>query len=98
MKLPNLRQRRADRIAHELLAEIRHLNLEDRDWRLVRETLQDVLERNGAHIMTDADRAEMGLEPRDNEGWTPSERVKLEIEHRDAMMTMASIMVPRDVL
>jgi hypothetical protein len=71
----NLRRRRMEVLVGAIMEEMRHAIpsefLED-----VHHALADVLFKNGAYIMTDADRSEFGLEPRDELGWTVSERVQ----------------------
>ena len=56
----------------------------------VSDRLYSVLYANGASLITDEDRAEIGLEPRDELGWTPSERVRAEQVRIETMQLMAA--------
>lgn len=63
---------KAKQLASALMQAIDDL-VEDKSevyWRLVK-----ALADNGAAFTTDEERATMGLEPRDGDGWTASERV-----------------------
>src|SRR5690554_1087736 len=70
----NFRRRRAEALTAALMCEIDDV-LPEYDREAVRARMLKVLHDNGAAWVTDEDRRAMGLEPRDGEGWTPSERV-----------------------
>lgn len=85
----DFRRRRAEYLTAAIMDELKDILQPYSDDRLldhVYERLCRVLYENGAHIMTDRDRAEAGLEPRDDLGWTPSERVAYEKARREAML------------
>lgn len=52
--------------------------------------LLETLYRNGAYIMTDKDREELGLEPHDGMGWKLSERLEAKIRRQQAMLAMVN--------
>lgn len=81
----NLRRNRARQLAAEIFRELEHV-LTDTEKAAVRNILVEVLHRNGACIETDALRADLGKEPRDNFGWTPSERLRQQDEKREILM------------
>jgi hypothetical protein len=93
--LIDLRRRRMDQLLYAIMREITH-DIPPEFHRFLHHSLETVLHENGAHIMTDQDRADFGLEPRDGLGWTPSERVKLEHEKIAAMYQMQNIIVTKD--
>ena len=80
-------------IAHAIFAEIRDLLPHDVQGD-VHERLLATLHRNGVLLVRDEERGRMGLEPCDEKGWTPSERVKFEKDRLEAMYSMATIIVP----
>jgi hypothetical protein len=59
--------------------------------REIQERLFAALERNGAYVMTDEDRAKAGLEPRDGRGWTPSELIAERQAYQDALMRISGV-------
>ncbi len=60
----------------------------------IHDALMTVLERNGACIMTDKDRVEMKLEPRDALGWTQSEQLQYKTRMIEDLYAMQAIYVP----
>ncbi|MCP4933516.1 MAG: hypothetical protein GY927_04765 [bacterium] len=54
-----------------------------------------MLHSNGACWTTEEERQKLGFEPRDELGWTPSERVEYENKRREALqMTLATPFFP----
>ncbi len=66
------RGRRADALAHAVMQEIGGMLQSDMK-RDAHRAIVDMLWRIGADVITDAERAEIGLETRDNMGWTARE-------------------------
>lgn len=87
---PDKRRMRAIHMTAAIMQEIEDLvDYQDARGRIY-DRLFDLFYENGASIMTDADRAKEGLEPRDAKGWTPSERVADKLRQAQAMQMMAS--------
>lgn len=86
----DLRRHRAMSFTAMLTEEIRHI-LPRESLREVHEHILDLMYRNGVAWTTDEDRAKMGLEPRDDLGWTPSERIKDENLRREAMFNIMAL-------
>ncbi len=83
------RKRRADALAHAVLQEIGDMLQPDMRRDATR-AIVDLLWRIGADIITDAERAEIGLPARDNLGWTAEE-----LSIREAHLNMAACqMIP----
>ena len=82
----------AQRIGHAIFEEIRDLLPRDVGDE-VHERLLATLYRNGVLLVREDERAKLGLEPCDDKGWTPSERVKFEQDRISAMLEMASFVV-----
>ena len=89
----NLRRRRAQELMWTIMHELDDV-LPYELHRDVCDRLQWTLVQNGAYIMTDADRADAGLEPRDDKGWTFSERVQEKLNRQQAMLAMLAPFVP----
>jgi hypothetical protein len=86
---PNVRSRRADNLAHEVMAIVsRALDRHPRQdaEREIFHELSETFRQQGVEIITDADRAAAGLPARDGHGWTPAELLALE-NHRITAMT-----------
>lgn len=92
IEMSDLRRYRAQHFAAAIMREIQDV-VSDADYAAIHDRLLHVLHQNGAEIMTDQTRAEMGLEPRDNLGWTPSERVRHEQEKQRLMLCMAPLFI-----
>jgi hypothetical protein len=58
--------------------------------------IQDALYRNGVLLTTDDERAKLGLEPRDSQGWTYSERVQAKDRYIEAMASLQMTIVKPD--
>lgn len=86
----DLRRKRAEALAAALMQEIDDV-LGDYDRGPVYDRLRHVLYMNGAAWTTDEDRAAHGLEPRDELGWTPSERVKHEQQRIEMLYSIAAL-------
>ena len=94
LDVSNKRLLRAKQLAAEIIREIEDVSDPKTNLSAVYNSLLDVLYANGASWITDQDRAEMGLEPRDDKGWTPSERIKLEQDRSNAMFHASRIFMP----
>lgn len=86
------RKLEAQAIGHAIFAEIRDL-LPREVEAAVHERLLATLHRNGVLLVRENERGQLGLEPLDDKGWTPSERVKFEQDKIAAMHQMASFVV-----
>jgi hypothetical protein len=93
IEMQDIRARRARSLAHEVFREIEDL-LPQEVSREALHRLMLVFTANGASLLTDQDRAEMGLEPRDGLGWTPSERIRFHDEKISAMHALSRIVFP----
>ena len=71
---PNYRRERASAFAAVIMMEIRDV-VPNADLDAIHDRLFHVLFKNGAAWTTDEERAAIGFEPRDAEGWTPSDRI-----------------------
>jgi hypothetical protein len=95
----NLRQRRADALAHAIMHAIwphipdcDHTYRQHTRWK-ISEALRRLLMDEGVEVLTDHTRHELGLPPRDPDGWTADEivameRVRLELMLRPLHQTM----------
>lgn len=83
------RKHNAVALATALMCELDDV-LGDYDRRAVYDRLLTVLYENGAAWTTDEERAKLGLEPRDQLGWTPSERVAQ--EQRRLELTLSRVL------
>jgi hypothetical protein len=88
----DLRRRRMQQLVGAIMEEVGRTIPSDFQGDL-HDALAKVFHDNGAYIMTDQDRAEFGLEPRDYLGWTPSERVKAEADRRNIMLQMMNVSI-----
>ena len=82
--LLDLRRRHADAISHAIMREVRHLIPSDVGGEVF-EGIWEAIYRNGTMIISDKESAALGMEPKDERGWTPSDRVKFE-EDKIALM------------
>ncbi len=82
----NFRRARAQALAAALMDEVKDVLPGDFDQAAVYDRLLDVLYQNGAAWTTDEERRRYGLEPRDELGWTPSERVEWEQKKAEALL------------
>jgi hypothetical protein len=89
------RRHAAKVIGHAIFLEIRDLLPGDAEGE-IHERLLTTLYRNGVLLVRDDERKSLGLEPCDELGWTPSERVKFEQDRIAAMSEMASFVVKLD--
>ena len=81
----DVRRRRAESLAVAILREIDdHVARES--WRDIHHKLLDLLTMEGVEILTDADRATIGLPPRGPDGWTAEEIVALENHRLQALL------------
>ena len=88
---PDLRYHRAQQLTAAVFRELQD-DIPQEKHRDIHDKLLKLFHDNGWSIMTDEDRRESGLEPRDNHGWTPSERVRDEQRLNAAMLEMSSIL------
>ena len=89
----DFRLRKAQALTAALMREIEPYLPVDTRLGDVHDAMLDVLHANGAAWTTDEERAKMGLEPRDDIGWTPSERVRHEQDRIEAMQMLMSFVV-----
>lgn len=89
----NLRHRRAEAMAHGIMKELDRFipQLFQRD---AFNALMDVLCQSGVEILTDFDRHQMNLPPRDELGWTKEEIAAFEAVKLEAMTRPLTITVP----
>ena len=89
----DLRRRSADAISHALFDEIKHLLPSDIQSDVARE-LWEAIYRNGTMIISDKESQALGLERKDQQGWTSSERVQMQLDKIALMTQMVSLVVP----
>lgn len=89
-RMVDLRRRSADAISHALFDELRHLLPRDIERDVFRE-LWEAVYRNGTMIISDKEAERLGLERKDREGWTSSERVQMKLDREALMFQMANI-------
>ena len=83
----DLRRRRADALVAEIMSAIGPFLSHDRDAREdAARAVHRLLTSQGAYVMTDHERAEAGLPPRDDKGWTEAELRAYEASMLHAMM------------
>lgn len=85
----DLRRRHADAISNALFDEIRHLLPRDIEADVSR-TLWEAVYRNGTMLINDREAERLGLERKDRQGWTASERVKMEQDRVAEMYAKAN--------
>ncbi len=88
----NFRRHRAMQFTAALIEEIKDIVPPD-SLREVHEHIFELMYRNGAAWTTDEERVKMGLEPRDDLGWTPSERVAEEMRRQQAMLMISNTII-----
>ncbi len=81
----NVRRRRSDELVAVILDKIRPL-VEHEQMKDICYALGELFEKEGWEVITDLTRQEMGLSPRDGEGWTRAEIVALEMKRLEIMM------------
>lgn len=92
----NLRRKRAQSFAAALMDELKNTLPPETELSDVYYRLLEILEKNGACWTTDEERAAFGFEPRDDLGWTPSERVADEKRRLAAMqIAAAAVVIPK---
>lgn len=90
----NARQLRANALAANIIQELDpFLSTEHGARSMAFSALCDLLAQNGAAFTTDEERALMGLEARDQMGWTPSERIARKQRELEAMSMLARVAV-----
>ena len=89
MELLDRRRRELDILAHCIWREVERF-VPDEYSRDAFNAIYGAFVRNGALITTDAERERFGLESRDNQGWTFSERVKEDMLRTEAMQMLAA--------
>lgn len=88
----NHRKHDSQLIGRSIFSEIRDLLPSDVEGEVYKRLLE-TLYLNGVMLVRDDERAKLGLEPRDEKGWTPSERVKYEQDRVAAMYQVSSLAV-----
>lgn len=86
-RLINLRKRRAMQLLSELMHELSANNVQC-DMKALHDVMLEVFYRNGAYIMTDEGRASEGLPPRDDHGWTETDRLRRSREKHQAALSL----------
>lgn len=97
-KIPlyDLRRKRAMSLTVALMQEIRDLIPMEFDERSVGDRIFDVLYMNGAAWTTDEERSRFGFEPRDELGWTPSERVAQKQRELEVLQMLQTVVLKRE--
>ena len=86
-ELPDKRLAHISALVHAITTELEEfIPYEVRETFCVR--LEDVLFKNGMMLMGDDERAALGLEARDSQGWTYSERLQAKMDMRNALIMM----------
>lgn len=88
--LIDFRRRRAEAFAAALIQEVSDVLHEDLDCSAVFDRLFKVLHDNGACWTTEKERISYGFEPRDELGWSPSERIAQKQAEMQAMLTLTN--------
>jgi hypothetical protein len=89
----NLRKRRAQHFTATLMRDLMRV-LPDDCYDQVFEVLFESLSRNGACWTTDAERERLGFDPRDEAGWTMSERHESFLKLYEAHLKSMSAFIP----
>lgn len=92
---PDLRRMRAQQFTAAIFQELSDI-IPDDSHRTAHERLFQLFYDNGWAVTTDEERHAQGLEPRDDLGWTPSERVEEKRRKLEVMHAMANIIVSID--
>lgn len=94
---PDRRKQRADSLLHLVLDAIRpHIvPIGARGERMLASALYTAFYEAGADAVTDADRANAGLPPRDAKGWTAQELAALELFRLQVMCKPRVVTVPQ---
>lgn len=80
------RRIRATNLTAALMQEVMDVLPErHEDYSLLHDRLMNVLYENGAAWTTEEERLAYGFEPRDDLGWTSSERVEYEMKRREVL-------------
>lgn len=82
---PDLRYRRAQSLAHAIRQEIEPFLERGADQRPLMDKLFALCMQRGVEVLTDADRATLGLPARTTDGWTAEEIIALEQQRLKAM-------------
>ncbi len=94
----NLRFNRTMSIVPAMMNIIRPRLRDDVELRDVYDDLIRLLNEAGAEIITDHDRREAGLQPRDDYGWTPDELIALERRRLEIMTRPLNFVIPAPLL
>ena len=89
----NIRRNHERKITAALFSELADILPQD-IYEEVYNRIQSAVETNGFMIISDRDRSELGLEPRDVNGWTPSERMQQKRNELDALLTTSRVIAP----
>jgi hypothetical protein len=84
----NIRRYHRDLLVNKLMLELDPY-IPSGKHRQFHEALAGVLQRNGVMIISDAEAADLGLPPKDDLGWTDSDRLALKRRHHE-MISMSS--------
>ena len=91
----DVRQCRAKSFVATTMEEINDLIPADSHGEIHRR-LMDMFYKNGAAWTTEDERNALGFEPRDNLGWTLSERLEQERQRNEYMLSISNTMIPVD--
>jgi len=92
--LVDIRRKRADVFAAEILRTIRPLLSNPDDYRPIARAVSELCHTAGIEILTDDMRKELGLQTRSPEGWTPTEIHALELARVEALIAPLSHFLP----
>ena len=90
---PNLRQQRAEVLVAAIMHAIDPF-VRCQDVETAAHAIREVLTRDGAEILTDHYRQELGLPPRDGRGWTPAELLTMELRRLQTIMASIPHVIP----
>jgi hypothetical protein len=90
----DLRRRRAHSLAAAVLKELRG-HLDDYEVeRAVAHAMERVFSQEGVEVLTDYDRAQIGLPPRSGDGWSVDEIIALERMRLEALYKPMTMTIP----
>lgn len=93
----DLRRRRAETLAHAALRKLDLLLENDsRSQEAAFYALLELFMDNGCEVLTDLDRQQIGLSPRDREGWTADEVRALEALRLKELLRPVYFLLPSD--
>lgn len=85
LERPDRRQQRAMALVGQILRIVESTMHPEVDPRRMRDQLMELLMGEGVDLLTDFTRSEIGVPPRDGQGWTITEILALEMVRLEAM-------------